>query len=292
MTTDQEKKIAIFLPSLNYGNAERTIFNLALGLDRCRYNVDVVSAQADGPYTGDIPALLKLVDLGRGFILNRAKTTRRIPAFIKNLRREMPYVMLPALVVANLVCLCARRFARTPVRVIVNEQNELSTTTGNASNEKQRSYPAIARFDYPWADCAVGPSQKVVDDLLENVGIFAKKSQAICNPGITAKVREKAKVPLNHPSFKRGQPPLILSVGSLSMQKDLGTLLQVINKVRQQQAARLLIPGDGEDDMAAGIISTLNRTSSRADSECCWRFESENIVDQCIDLLFSQDSAQ
>ena len=175
ITTDQEKKIAIFLPSLNYGIAKRTIFNLALGLDRCKNNVDVVSAQADGPYMVDVPALLKLVDLGCGFVLNRAKTIRLIPAFVKNLRREKPYVMLTTLVVAHLLCLCARRFARTPVRVIANEQNELSTTTGTAFNEKQRSCPAIARFIYLWTDCAVGASQQVVENLLENVGIFAKR---------------------------------------------------------------------------------------------------------------------
>ena len=97
---------------------------------------------------------------------------------------------------------------------------------------------------------------------------------------------------MNHPLLKRDQPPLILSVAILSMKKNLDVLLQALNKVRQQQAARLLITGDGEDGMSGGIISALNRTSPRADSERCWRFESVNIVDQCIDLLFSQDSAQ
>ena len=150
--------------------------HLALGLDWRRYNVDVVSAPTDDFYMVDVPALLKLVALGCGLVLNRAKTIRRIPALIIYLRSEMPYVMLTAQVVASLVCLCARRFARRPELVIVNERNELSTTMGNASIEKQRSYPAIALFVYPRADnerCWRFKYEKMVDqdvDLLFSQG--------------------------------------------------------------------------------------------------------------------------
>lgn len=244
MSDSKSRRLAIFLPNLAGGGAERTMLNLAKGFALRGYEVDLVLAQAEGPYLDDVPESIQLVDLGEGRILNKFKTIRRLPALVRYLRHEKPSVMLAALVEANVVAVCARAIARQPSRVIINEQNTLSQKT-RAPRGMQRWYPLFAKLTYHMADCVVGVSQGVVDDLVNNVGISEAKTAVIYNPGITQQVRDNAEAPLDHPWFNPGQPPVIVSVGRLHVQKDYGTLLQAFHIVRQKRAARLLILGDG-----------------------------------------------
>ena len=244
------KKLAIFLPNLDGGGAERTMLNLAEGMATRGYNVDLVLAQMDGSYLESVSASLRIVDLGDGRLAKRFKTVRRLPALVRYLRKEKPEVLLSALTEANVVALCARFLARYPDRVVVNEQNTLSQKIDNESRGIQKWYPFLARLTYRYADRVVGVSQGVVDDLIQNIGISDTNSMVIFNPGITPKVRENAQAPVDHPWFGAGQPPVILSVGRLHMQKDYGTLLQAFKLVRERQAARLLILGDGEERQA------------------------------------------
>ncbi len=244
------KKLAIFLPDLSGGGAERTMLNLAQGIARRGYDVDLVLSQADGAYLDDVPDSVRLVDLGGGRVANNAKTLRSFPALVRYLRRERPDAMLAALTQANVTALCARRIARRPRRVVINEQNTLSFLAKNSPHDMERWYPTFARFAYRWADCVVGVSQGVVDDLVKNVGISSNKTDVIFNPGITEEVRSKAKAPLDHPWFQPGQPPVILSVGRLDPQKDYGTLLEAFKLVRKKRSARLLILGEGDERQA------------------------------------------
>lgn len=240
-------KLAIFLPNLDGGGAERTMLNLAEGMAARGYNVDLVLAQADGSYAKSVSTSLRVVDLGRGSLARRFKTVRRLPALVRYLRKEKPEVLLSALTEANVVALCARFIARYPDRVVVNEQNTLSQKVGKESRGIQKWYPLLARLTYRYADRVIGVSQGVVDDLIENIGLSESNSIVIYNPGITPKVRENAQASIDHPWFGANQPPVILSVGRLHMQKDYGTLLRAFKLVREKQAARLLILGDGEE---------------------------------------------
>lgn len=243
----KKQKLTIFLPNLDGGGAERTMLNLAKGISERGYPVDLVLAQANGPYINDIPDHVNIVDLGNGNIHSRGKTIRRLPALIRYLRSEKPDVMLSALVEANVVGLVAKFFARVSTRVVVNEQNNLSTMTNNASSRSERWYPVIAQFVYRSADYVVGVSQGVVEDLIHNIGISEKKARVVFNPGITKELRLKAAQSLDHPWFEANQPPVILSVGRLNVQKDYGTLIDAFYEVSKKRTARLLILGDGEE---------------------------------------------
>jgi len=240
-------KLAVFLPNLDGGGAERTMLNLAEGMVNRGFNVDLVLGQADGSYVKSVSKSLRVVDLGRGKVVNRFKTVRRLPALVRYLRKEKPKVLLSALTEANVVALCARFLARYPDRVIVNEQNTLSQTSGKDSIGIQKWYPFFARLTYRYADCVIGVSQGVVDDLTQNIGISDTNTRVLYNPGITPKVRENAEQPVDHPWFGANQPPVILSVGRLHVQKDYGTLLEAFKLIREKQTARLIILGDGDE---------------------------------------------
>ncbi len=241
------KKLAIFLPNLDGGGAERTMLNLAEGMVERGYNLDLVLAQADGSYLKGVSSAVNIIDLGQGKCVKRFKTIRRLPALVRYLRREKPDVMLAALTEANVVALCARLIARHPARVVVNEQNTLSQKVGKHSTGMERLYPFFARLTYRFADNVIGVSQGVVDDLVKTIGISAANSLVLFNPGITPQVKINASQPVDHPWFDSDQPPVIVSVGRLHVQKDYGTLLQAFKILRQARQARLIILGDGDE---------------------------------------------
>jgi len=242
-----QKRLAIFLPALYGGGAERTMLNLAQGIAGRGYAVDLVLAQAEGPYLNLIPASVRLVDLGQGRIVNKYRTIRRIPAFVRYLRQEQPDALLSALTLANLAALGARRLAGSPSRVVVNEQNTLSQDSRSGSWRFDWLSPYLAKYLYRWADRVVGVSQGVVDDLVQVVGIRQDRVQVIYNPGVTSDLRVRVQSPLNHPWFEAGQPPVLLAVGRLIKQKDFSTLIKAFSLLRESRPARLLILGEGPE---------------------------------------------
>ena len=78
-------------------------------------------------------------------------------------------------------------------------------------------------------------------------GIPRERIEVIYNPVMRPELREKAQAPLDHPWFKPGEPPVLLAVGRLSVQKDYPTLIQAFAQVRQARLARLLILGEGPE---------------------------------------------
>ena len=258
ITVNSQKRLAIFLPGLLGGGAERTMLNLACGVADRGYSVDLVLAQAEGPYLPQIPESVRLVDLGEGRIVNRARTMMRLPALVRYLRHAQPDALLSALSRANFIALWARRLAGGPNRVVINEQNTLSQEALNSQHPSGRLSPHLARYFYRWADCVVGVSQGVVDDLVQVVGIPKKLVKVIYNPGVTPDLREKTQSSLDHPWFQPRNPPVLLAVGRLMKQKDFPTLLKAFALLRRSRDARLLILGEGpERDKLEALIKEL-----------------------------------
>lgn len=243
---NNQKRLTIFLPALYGGGAERTMLNLAEGIAGRGHNVDLVLAQAEGPYLAQVPESVRIVDLGEGSIVNRNRTLTRLPSLIRYLRDVQPDAMLSALSRANLVAIFARRIAGTPERVVVNQQNTVSKDAPNFPDRLGRQAPRLAKYIYRWADSVVGVSQGVVDDLVDSVGVPQDLVKVIFNPGITPELRKKAQAPLDHPWFQPGEPPVVVAVGRLSMQKDFPNLITAFARLRQSRPARLLILGEGD----------------------------------------------
>jgi glycosyltransferase involved in cell wall biosynthesis len=118
--------------------------------------------------------------------------------------------------------------------------------------------PLAARLLYPWADGIVSVSQGVAEDLAKVTKLPKKRINLIYNPVITPELFVKAREKLNHPWFQPGEPPVILAVGRLHLQKDYPTLLRAFLRVRQLRRCRLVILGEGpEKDNLSNLINEL-----------------------------------
>lgn len=237
-----EKRIAIFMPSLFGAGGQRSMLNLAHGIAESGYAVDLVLAQAEGAFLDEVRSSVRIVDLKA----TRALTS--LPALVRYLRRQQPEAMLSVFGYVNVIALLAWRLARVRTRLFVNEQNTVSVEAGNASRWRGRLIPRLIKLFYPWANGIVVVSQGVADDLARLTNISGERITVIYNPSVVrAEVWEKAQAPLDHPWFKTDQPPVLVAVGRLQVQKDYPTLFRAFAQVRQNQPARLLILGEGKE---------------------------------------------
>jgi glycosyltransferase involved in cell wall biosynthesis len=240
MSKSQER-VAIFLPALYGGGAERTMLKLAGGIVERGYAVDLVLARARGEYLSEIPKKVRVVDL------KASRDLFSLPALIGYLKREVPAILLSGLH-TNIIAIMARRMAGVPTRLIVSERNTFSVRTKSFSSDiRMRLMPNLVRLLYPFSDRIVAVSEGVARDLVETIGIPKEQVSVIYNPVITSELKTKALEPLDHPWFKPGQPPVIVSVGRLTAQKDFATLISAFAKVREAHDARLLILGEGDE---------------------------------------------
>ncbi|MER3472566.1 MAG: glycosyl transferase [Armatimonadota bacterium] len=242
------ERLALYLPSLAGGGAQRVFLHLAKGFVHRGYEVHLVLARAEGPYLPQIPHEVRVVDL------HAPRVLASLPGLVRYLRRERPFALLSALDHANTVAICARSIARVPTRVVVTVHSTPSQVVAHARTLPARLLPLWTRPFYRWAHAVVAVSQGVADELVRYMGVPAQKVRMIYNPIITPDLLRKAEEPLDHPWFRDGEPPVVLGAGRLTAPKDFPTLIRAFAIVRQQRPARLMILGEGEERPALSAL--------------------------------------
>jgi glycosyltransferase involved in cell wall biosynthesis len=155
--------------------------------------------------------------------------------------------MLTSMNYVNVVGIWARALARVETRLVVNEQNALSLEAAHSPRRRHRFLPTLIGRFYPWADRIVSVARGTADDLARTTGLPRERIEVVSNPIVTPELMELATAPLDHAWFREGQPPVVVSVGRLSRQKDFGTLLRAFSRVRDHLPARLVILGEGPE---------------------------------------------
>lgn len=279
-TAFHTSRIAVLLPSLEGGGAERSMLNLVQAFLARGREVDLVLCQAKGAYMDEIPQGATIIELPPSgslrtrwvaamtsprdfFALLRpvllaskiAPEIARIRSLHEYMEQRRPDVLLSALTYSNLVAIWASQRASIDVPVVVSERIALSTYCASPKNFRKwrwRYLPELVRRTYPGADAVVTVSQQVADDLITNVGLDPHSVAPIYNPVVDDALRASAQQPLEHPWFAAGAPPVILGVGRLTEQKDFATLMRAFAVLRATREARLVILGEGRlrEDLA------------------------------------------
>jgi glycosyltransferase involved in cell wall biosynthesis len=233
-------RVVLFLPDMGRGTGggtQRVTVNLTRNFVERGLAVDLVLAQKKGPYLSQVAPEVNVIGL----------ETRNIWSSMLPLadyfRRTRPIVVLSALDHANVVALLARRVARVPTRIVVSVRTTLSVRLKENPYRHPWVLPAV-RWTYPWADCVIGNSQGVVNDLLKLVSLPPERVRLIYNP-LSPELAELAQQPVDHPWFSERQCPLFLAVGRLSHEKDFQTLIRAFRCVREKIPAHLMIVGEG-----------------------------------------------
>lgn len=235
------KKIALFLPSLHGGGAERVMVALANGISSRGYKVDLVLFNAEGSYLKDVNASVNVVSLG----VSRA--IFGVLKLAKYLKGEKPTVLLSAMNYMNVVALLAREVALSDTKVIVSEHSTLSVAMVKSQFSIRIFLPRLMSFFYKKADVVVAVSEGVANDLATTIHFDSKKIEVIYNPVVSSEVIEQSKEAAGHPWMDAPGCQTVLSVGRFVPAKDFFTLIKAFNSlIKAGLDIRLVILGEGE----------------------------------------------
>jgi len=246
------KHLAIFIHKLSGGGAPRRVLTLAHAFAQRGHRVDLVVVSAEGPLLEQVRPEIRLVVLDsemprliRRLKKQRLRTTASTGKLARYLGSEKPDVLLSGANHVNLTALWARRLARVRVPLVLRASNHLSGSNRNPINRRYFRW-WMARRVYCWADAVIAVSTDVAEDIARHTGIERTRITTIYNPTLTPDLAQKAKLPLDHPWFAPGSPPVILAAGRLSPQKDFPTLLKAFARIRAVRPTRLVILGEGK----------------------------------------------
>jgi len=236
-----QRKIAVFLPSLIGGGAERVMLNLACGFVRSGVSVDLLLAAAEGPYLKEVPKEIRIVDLAAG------RVRASILPLIRYLRREEPAVLISALDHANCVAVIARDLARSETQVAITLHNTPSQKTKENPPYCKFLGQRVVRYTHARADSIIAVSAGVAADYAKLYKTPATKIQVIFNPVISPQMLLQSRQPLDHSWFAAGQPPVLVGIGRLTEQKDFANLIEAFARVKTANVpCRMIILGEGE----------------------------------------------
>jgi len=235
--------VAVYLHTLYNGGVERVMFNLIQGfLDRGIAVDLVLDFLIFSPYEKLLPVGARLVNLGV------TGSTQRVTKLVGYLRKERPDAMLSATHFGNEVACVAVRLAGSGTRLILSEHTNLSSDIRDSSGRARRMLlPLTTRWMYPMADAVVAVSDGVAEDMCRVSGLARKYVQTVYNPIDFKGLAAAAKEPLDEAWFAEGEPPVILAIGRLEVQKNFPNLLRAFAEVRRSTPARLLILGEGSE---------------------------------------------
>ena len=234
-------KVAIYVPSMSGGGAERVMMILANNFVARGMSVDLVLVNSAGPFLASVDSRVRIVNLGCSGVL------KSMPALVRYYRMNKPSVILSALDYANVVSLLAKTFAQLPSRHIVSVHTSIrSTMCCPNSSPVNRAVFWLMRLTYPSADGVVAVSEGVKEDIVNLVGVPSDRVYRIYNPVVGDDLNERAQEPLDHPWFAAGEIPVVISAGRMTEVKDFGLLIRAFCKVVKRCECRLVILGDGE----------------------------------------------
>lgn len=246
--TPPGRPVALFVPSLGGGGAERVMLELARQLARRRFAVDFLVTRGGGALWGSVPENVRLLNL------NSWKVVASLPGLVRYVRRERPAALLSTLEASNVTALLAKRFFARDLRLIVRQQSNC-TARFRAGGFRTRMAAAAMKRLLPAADAVIAVSSGVAEDLRRTVP-RAGPVWPVPNPVVTPELLEKARAPVDHPWFGDPRAPVVLTAGRLAAEKDQPTLLRAFAAVRKARPARLMVLGEGPD---RGRLETLAR---------------------------------
>ncbi len=217
--------------------------------------------QAQGPLLEQVPQDVRVVNLNAG------RARRAVKPLAEYICRARPRALLSTLNYVNVVALrAARRAARAGVRVpvVVREANVIVPQT--YSGLRGAVMLALMRRSYPRARAVVVNSLDTRSGLITHRVAPPERVQVIGNPIDLDRVQRLGAEPPEHPWLATradrayAQPPApsahpahprhptIVTVGSLSSQKDVPTLLHALARLRAAEpTARVVIVGEGDE---------------------------------------------
>lgn len=224
--TRESRHVAIYVPALNRGGAERVAALLASGfLAHGWHTTLLVDFDASANQAFVDPGVARQV-LGHSHLAS----TLRLARFF---RRERPDIALAIGGAANVKMSIARMFAGGPTHTVLSYHGRSDVGRGRLGHAAY----SYARFLSRRADAVVCVSDGLVTHLVEDWNVPRDRVTRIYNP-----VQVERALPMSSDGLT-SRPPVVMSIGRLTREKGFTALIDALPRMRTD--ARLVIYGEG-----------------------------------------------
>lgn len=232
-------KIACFFATSGHSGVDRAMKHLIPAILKRGYPVDLLHVRKHGPYIEPDQEGLRIIDLGSKHVYPS------LPAVVRYLKQEKPFVMLSDKDRVNRTAIFSKKLAGVDTRLVLSSGTTISidlASRGFFDRWLQRN--SMGKL-YRFADNVIVTSEGVADDMAQYTGLPRHLINVVPSPVVPEECFQAQYPRPEHPWFAAGEPPVILGVGELCMRKDFQTLLRAFALVRAQRACRLVILGKG-----------------------------------------------
>jgi len=272
--------IALLIPSLAGGGAQRTALKIAGGLVRRKHRVDIVLFAPTVAYPQEVPEFARLIvlcgckqwrrrveaDLPAGTIWRaehapRVQLARLATGLIRDFPTGVP-VLLRRAALGRALRLSRYVERERPDILFANLAPAEYPAFFARRLAAPREFPPIVpimrnivkpgirhtkrrRMLFPESAHVVAVSRGVAENVSVSVGVPPEKITPIYNPTFTPEIARRAEASPDHPWFRDGGPPVILGVGRLAPQKDFATLIEAFRRVSAASPCRMIVLGEG-----------------------------------------------
>lgn len=231
--------IAIVLPHLGGGGAERLHVYLANDWVTCGFSVEFILLRKEGELLSLLAPEIKVTDLGAARIRDALLP---LAAYI---RKTKPDVILAAMWPLTSAVVCSWLLSGMTGRLFISDHENLSYAYLGRNRIKSGYLKHLIRLTYPKATGVIAVSCGVKADLCALGGLSDKVVRVIYNPAATGASPDRISGVEREKLWGRGYKNHILAVGRLSEEKDFKTLICAFALLPGELHAKLVILGDG-----------------------------------------------
>ncbi|WZL71511.1 glycosyltransferase [Clostridiaceae bacterium 35-E11] len=235
-----KKNIAIIVPRLTGGGAERVASNLSLYLSNEyeKYIIVYHAEKIDYPYKG------KLINLNTkaasniiGKMINFVKRVYKIRKIKKQHHIETTISFMEGPNIVNI-------FSKYKDQVILSVHTFISKREDNFYS---KVYKKLIKMFYNMADVIVVVSESIKKDLIKNYQLKKEKLRVIYNPMDIQAIQLMAKQEIEEKYSEIFSHPVMINVGRCIKAKGQWHLIRVFKKVKEKiPDIKLVILGEGE----------------------------------------------
>ncbi len=229
-------KLAIILPNLRFGGAERVVIDLANFWSKNGFEVDLVVIDRSGEYSNQVCPNINVINLN-----SRRMLTSFVPImrYLRDTNADIVWVNLWPLTAFVLVC---KLLVRRGLRVFVTHHNQLQSSYIKGRFLRELLVRLTLRILYRTAAGVSCVSRGLREELGQLSLAKTIPSKVIYNPLAREKVSFEG-VP--RANWSSSDILKVLSVGELKIQKNHELLIDSIALVKKYRDVECVIVGDG-----------------------------------------------
>jgi glycosyltransferase involved in cell wall biosynthesis len=230
------KRLALLLPDMGGGGAERVALTLIKHFIANGYEVDLLLMRAGGDLLRSVPPQVRIIDLGAERIRDAIVPVAK---YLAKVRPAAMQISMWPLTVGGII---AKLLSRSATRILVSDHAALSRQYANWGWWHRRLLRWSIWLFYPLADVRVVVAFATAKELSCLSGLPTTKFEVIYNP---VEAPKDGPTHLNLAGVWGDARVRILSVGRLTPEKNHNLLLEAFASLPFSRDARLIILGEG-----------------------------------------------